>query len=45
MSVERNLIETMDYNIVHGFRPETENFHFAKKGYRRKGHVKSSSVA
>ena len=31
MGVETNLIKTPDYNIVHGFWPETENFYIGKK--------------
>ena len=30
---------------VHGFRPESENFNFRKKGYHRKGHLKRSILA
>ena len=31
--------------IVHGFRPKSENFHFSKKGYHLKEHLKNSRMA
>ena len=31
--------------IVHGFRPETENFDSGKKGYHPKEHLKRSRMA
>ena len=34
----RKQIRSKRLTIVHGFRPETENLNFAKKGYHWKGH-------
>ena len=45
MSAEANLIKT-PYYIVHGFRPETENFEFSKKkGYHQKEHLERNRMA
>ena len=30
--------------IVHGFRPESENFNFGQKGYHMKGHLKRNRM-
>ena len=46
MGAEGNLIKTPYYIIiVHGFRPESENFDLRKKGYYRKEHLKGSRMA
>ena len=42
MSAETNRSKRL--TIVHGFRPESENFDFGKNEYHRIGHLKRSRM-
>ena len=43
--VKRPQFQPKPLTIVHGFRPETQNFDFGKQGYQPKAYLKGSGIA